>query len=281
MQYHADSNWLKEHLEDSNIRVIDCRFHLGNPDAGRVQYEQGHITGAVYFDLEKDLSGAVGKHGGRHPLPDFSQLKARLEESGINNDTTLVAYDAKEGAFASRFWWLLKYLGHDHVYILNGGFEAWTKAGYPVDDQIPKYERSEFIISENKEMLASYEEVKDIALNGNEAAVLVDSRENKRFIGIEEPIDRIAGHIPTAINKPWMEGLENGFFKPKHQQEERFAGLDKEQPVIVYCGSGVTATPNFIALKEAGFKHVKLYAGSYSDWVSYHDNPVGKGNAGS
>lgn len=281
MQYYADSNWLKEHLEDSNIRVIDCRFQLGNPDAGRVQYEHGHITGAVYFDLEKDLSGAVGKHGGRHPLPDFSQLKARLEELGINNDMTLVAYDSKEGAFASRFWWLLKYLGHDHVYILNGGFEAWTKAGNPVNNQIPQYSRSEFIISENKEMLASYEEVKDIALNGNKSAILIDSRENKRFLGIEEPIDRIAGHIPTAINKPWMEGLENGYLKSKQQQAERFADLDKEQPVIVYCGSGVTATPNFIALKEAGFKNVRLYAGSYSDWVSYHYNPVGKGNAGS
>jgi thiosulfate/3-mercaptopyruvate sulfurtransferase len=281
MQYYVDSDWLKEHLEDSDVRVIDCRFQLGNPDAGRVQYEHSHITGAVYFDLEKDLSGTVGTHGGRHPLPNFSQLKARLEESGINNDTTLVAYDAKESAFASRFWWLLKYLGHDKVYILNGGFEAWTKARNPVNDQIPKYSRSDFIISKNKEMLASYEEVKDLALNGSKSAILIDSRENKRFLGIEEPIDRIAGHIPTAINKPWMEGLENGYLKSKLQQEERFAGLDKEQPVIVYCGSGVTATPNFIALKEAGFKNVRLYAGSYSDWVSYEDNPVGKGNAGS
>ncbi|HAQ06438.1 MAG TPA: sulfurtransferase, partial [Bacillus bacterium] len=229
----------------------------------------------------KDLSGAVEVHGGRHPLPKSSHLKARLEEAGIDKETIIVAYDEKEGAFASRFWWLLKYLGHDKVYILSGGYEAWTKAQNPVDEVIPQYRKAEFNISETPDMLASYDEVKDIALNGKEDTILIDSREINRYLGIEEPIDRIAGHIPSAINKPWMEGLENGYFKSKEEQEMRFAGLDKDQPIIVYCGSGVTATPNFIALKEAGFKHVRLYAGSYSDWVSYEGNPVGKGKEGS
>lgn len=111
--------------------------------------------------------------------------------------------------------------------------------------------------------------------------MLIDSREQKRYLGIEEPIDRIAGHIPTAINKPWMEGLENGFFKSKTEQENRFADIAKNKPIIVYCGSGVTATPNYIALKKAGYSNVRLYAGSYSDWVSYEENPVKKENAGS
>lgn len=281
MQYQVDLNWLKDHLGDRNVRIIDCSYKLGDPEAGRTQYENGHIPGAVYFDLEKDLSGTVETHGGRHPLPNPGQLKNKLEESGISNDTILIAYDSKEGAYASRFWWMLKYLGHENVYILNGGFEDWKKAEFPVEQVIPKFEKAVFTITENKDMLASYQEVKEIALNGNQDTVLIDSREQRRYLGIEEPIDRVAGHIPTAINKPWMEGLENGFFKHKSEQENRFADIAKDTPIIVYCGSGVTATPNYIALKEAGYSNVRLYPGSYSDWVSYEENPVEKGNAGS
>jgi len=281
LQYQVDSKWLMDHLVDRNVRIVDCTYKLGDPEAGRTQYEQGHIPGAVYFDLEKNLSGAVETHGGRHPLPKQDQLKKKLEESGISNDTILIAYDSKEGAYASRFWWLLKYLGHEKIYILNGGLEAWKNAGYPVDHEIPKYDKAVFAISVNKDLLASYEEVKDIVLNRDRDTVLIDSREQKRYLGIEEPIDRIAGHIPTAINKPWMDGLENGFFKPITEQENRFADIAKDKPIIVYCGSGVTATPNYIALKEAGYSNVRLYAGSYSDWVSYEENPVEKGNAGS
>jgi thiosulfate/3-mercaptopyruvate sulfurtransferase len=280
LEYYVDLIWLKEHLDDHNVRIIDCRFKLGEPEAGENQYAHSHIPGAVYFDLEKDLSAPVEKHGGRHPLPVLSQLKARLEESGIVNDSIIVAYDNKEGAFASRFWWLLKYIGHEKVYILNGGFEAWTEAGYPVDGVVPQFRESNFSISEKAEMLASYEEVKDIALNVGKEVVLIDSREQRRYLGIEEPIDRVAGHIPSAINRPWMEGLENGFFKQKNEQKKRFADLEQDQSIIVYCGSGVTAIPNFIALKEAGYRNVRLYAGSYSDWISY-DNPVEKGNEGS
>jgi thiosulfate/3-mercaptopyruvate sulfurtransferase len=281
LQYQVDSKWLMDHLVDRNVRIVDCTYKLGDPEAGRTQYERGHIPGAVYFDLEKNLSGAVETHGGRHPLPKQDQLKNKLEESGISNDTIVIAYDSKEGAYASRFWWLLKYLGHEKIYILNGGFEAWKNAGYPVNHEIPNYEKAVFDISLNKDLLASYEEVKDIVLNRDRDTVLIDSREQKRYLGIEEPIDRIAGHIPTAINKPWMDGLENGFFKPKTEQENRFADIAKDKPIIVYCGSGVTATPNYIALKEAGYSNVRLYAGSYSDWVSYEENPVEKGNAGS
>ncbi|MBT2662358.1 sulfurtransferase [Bacillus sp. ISL-45] len=276
MRNHVDSKWLNDRLGDKDTRVVDCRFKLGNPDEGRLLYEQSHIPGAVYFDLEKDLSGSVGEHGGRHPLPETSQFKEKLQNAGIDNETTIVVYDGKEGAFASRMWWLLQYVGHEKVYILNGGFDAWKKAGYPTEESVTHYQKTNYTINENNDMLASYEEVKDIALEGNGSAILVDSRESRRYLGIEEPIDRIPGHIPTAINKPWMDGFENGFFKPRDEQEKRFKDLDFSEPIIVYCGSGVTATPNYIALKEAGFKNVRLYAGSYSDWVSYHENPVSK-----
>ena len=281
LQYQVDAKWLKDHLEDMTVKIIDCRFKLGDPEAGQSLYEQGHIPGAVYFDLEKDLSGAVGLHGGRHPLPSPDHLKNRLEEAGISNTSTLIAYDSKEGAFASRFWWLLKYLGHDKVYILNGGFESWLKAGYPETDVTSEYRKTVFTLKLKKDMLASYQEVKDFVQNGDSNTVLIDSREERRYLGIEEPIDRIPGHIPYAINKPWMEGFENGVFKPKSEQEERFADIPKDKAIIVYCGSGVTATPNYIALQAAGYSNVRLYAGSYSEWVSYEENPIEKGNAGS
>jgi thiosulfate/3-mercaptopyruvate sulfurtransferase len=276
LQIHVDSGWLHEHLGDENTIVVDCRFKLGASEEGRLLYERSHISGAVYFDLEKDMSGPVQEHGGRHPLPQTISFKERLQDAGIDNETTVVVYDGKEGAFASRLWWLLKYVGHEKVYILNGGFDAWEKGGYLTDNTVPHYPKTNYTINENEDMLASYEEVKEIALKGSGSAVLIDSRESKRYMGIEEPIDRVPGHIPTAVNKPWMEGLEDGYFKSRAEQEKRFAEQDPNRPIIVYCGSGVTATPNYIALKEAGFKDVRLYAGSYSDWVSYKENPVSR-----
>ena len=280
MKQHVEPSWLKDRLNDGHIRVVDCRFNLGNPDSGRLEYQRSHIPGAVYFDLEEDLSGPVREHGGRHPLPDLEELKAKLEKAGIENDSVLVAYDAKEGAFSSRFWWIMNYIGHEQVYILDGGLEAWREEGFLEDSLIPDYPPSSYTISVKSEMVASYEEVRDIALNGKEGTILIDSREEKRFLGEEEPIDRIPGHIPAAINKPWMEGFKNGRFKSKEEQVKRFSGISKELSLIVYCGSGVTATPNYIALKEAGYENVKLYTGSYSDWVSYEHNPVSKGKEG-
>lgn len=161
--------------------------------------------------------------------------------------------------------------------MLNGGFKGWVEAGYPTTKEVPKPESAQYKVSIRKEMLATYEEIKEIVANKKKSPILIDSREKTRYLGKEEPIYKIPGHIPGAIHKFWAEGLENGFFKGSEEQKKRFAELDQKEPIIVYCGSGVTATPNYIALKIAGYQNVKLYAGSYSDWVSYSDNPVEKG----
>jgi thiosulfate/3-mercaptopyruvate sulfurtransferase len=153
------------------------------------------------------------------------------------------------------------------------------EAGYKTSKNIPENETTEFEVSIRKEMLASYEEVKEVVEQRKKSSILIDSREERRYIGEVEPIDRVAGHIPGAINKFWTEGLDQGSFKESEEQKNRFAELDTKNPVIVYCGSGVTAAPNYIALKMAGFENVKLYAGSYSDWVSYDQNPVEKGKS--
>ncbi|WP_342614089.1 sulfurtransferase [Peribacillus frigoritolerans] len=261
-------------LNSQEIRICDCRFQLGSPDTGYNEYKQDHISGAVYFDLEKDLSGQVQEHGGRHPLPDLETFKNKLESNGITNDMVLIAYDGGEGSFASRFAWLLSYLGHRKVYVLNGGFRAWRDEGYPIDSNQTKYMPSEYHIDLNDSVFASFQTVKDYTMNRPDDIVLMDSRESKRYEGIEEPIDKKAGHIPGAVNKVWTNVLENGYFKKKEDLQSNFSGIGKDKEIIVYCGSGVTASPNYIALKEAGFKDVKIYIGSYSDWISYDDNPI-------
>lgn len=274
MSFIIEKEELLPMLNSQDIRICDCRFQLGSPDSGYNEYKKDHISGAVYFDLEKDLSGQVQEHGGRHPLPDLETFKNKLESNGITNDTVLIAYDGGEGSFASRFVWLLSYLGHQKVFVLNGGFRAWRDAGYPIDSNQTKYVPTEYHIDLNESVFASFQTVKDYTMNRPDAIVLMDSRESKRYEGIEEPIDKKAGHIPGAVNKVWTNVLENGYFKKKENLQSNFTGIGKDKEIIVYCGSGVTASPNYIALKEAGFKDVKIYIGSFSDWISYDDNPI-------
>ncbi|WP_064091399.1 sulfurtransferase [Rossellomorea aquimaris] len=275
MKYVKDIHWLKGNIDKAHVKVLDCRFSLKNPIEGRKQYAVEHIPGAVYFDLEKDLSGHIKKHGGRHPLPNMKNFLRKIEEAGIENDTTIIAYDFNEGAYAGRCWWLFRYLGHKNVYVLNGGIKAWKEAGFTTDSIVPTYRPTSYKPSFNEKIVSSQEEIKG-ALNGARNVTIIDSRNKERYLGIEEPIDRIPGHIPGAINAPWTEGVQGGYFLSVEEQKKRFEHLNKNEPVIVYCGSGVTATPNFMALEEAGFQDVKLYVGSYSDWVSYEGNRVEK-----
>jgi thiosulfate/3-mercaptopyruvate sulfurtransferase len=275
MHFVKSVDWLMNHLNDRNVKVIDCSFSLGDSLAGKTSYLKEHIPGAVYFDLEKDLSGHLKEHGGRHPLPNMKNFLRKIENAGIDNESMIIAYDQGEGAFASRCWWLFRYMGHEQVFILNGGFKAWKEKGLETQTTIPDYDESSYTPSFNEDMLASLEEVERIS-EGKSRAILLDSRSKERYLGLEEPIDRIPGHIPNAVNTPWTEGVDKGFFHNLDRQKQRFASFDKEDRIVVYCGSGVTATPNILALLEAGFQDVKLYAGSYSDWVSYDHHKVDK-----
>ncbi|KIL44153.1 sulfurtransferase [Jeotgalibacillus soli] len=276
MKNVVDVNWLYDRLGDQQLRIIDCRFSLQHPNEGRLLYEKEHIPGAVYFDLEKDLSGKAGKHGGRHPLPQQDQLKELLEKAGIDHATTVIAYDGGEGAFASRCWWLLRYFGHDKVYVLDGGIRKWKENGYLLDHVIPAVKEKTFIPMIQENMIINHEGIQDI-VQGKTMATLIDSRAKERYAGIQEPIDRVPGHIPGAVNKDWVEGLKDGLFLSGEKQEERFSDFSKTTPLIVYCGSGITATPNVLALEEAGYTNVKLYPGSYSDWISYEENEIETG----
>lgn len=274
MKYIVGKEWLLKNINQDQVRIVDCRFSLADSKKGRMEYEKSHLPGAVYFGLEKDLSGEVAPHGGRHPMPNIEELTKKLEEAGIGKTTTVVAYDDGEGAFSARFWWLLSYLGHEKAYILDGGYKGWIETNYPITTEIPFFKKSSFQISIQPAIMAEMAEVKKISTGYSDHVVLIDSREEKRYLGIEEPIDKKKGHIPGAINKPWFEGFHEGRYKSVEEQKQRFADLTPDKEIIVYCGSGVTAAPNFLALKEAGFEKVKLYVGSFSDWISYGENEI-------
>ena len=205
-----------------------------------------------------------------------AELAGRLSRVGIGNDSRVVAYDDQGGAMASRLWWLLRYLGHENVFVLAEGFSAWKKDGYPVNADQKVLIPATFLATVQHSMLVEMEEVQESL--GSEERVLVDSREAPRYRGEVEPLDKKAGHIPGARNKFWKGVLqENGSFKSPEALAEHFADLPRDKELVVYCGSGVTATPNVLALSEAGFEKVKLYAGSWSDWISYEGNPTAVG----
>lgn len=273
--------WLLARLYEPELVIVDCRFELGKPLAGREAYQASHIPGAIYLDLEEDLSAPVGVHGGRHPLPAPEDLAARLGRAGIGNNSLVVAYDDQGGMNAARLWWLLRWLGHDNVVVMDQGFSAWVAGGFPVTDAQRVIIPAAFIPHVRPEMLADVDEVRRKL--GDPGVLLVDSRDASRYAGEHEPIDAKAGHIPGAIQRFWKDVLdEHGVWKPEPALREQLApvtaALEDGREVIVYCGSGVSACPNLLALHRLGYSNARLYAGSWSDWISYEGNAIAVGD---
>ncbi|KOO50742.1 sulfurtransferase [Priestia koreensis] len=264
---------VKSALSDPSVRVVDCRFDLGNRSTGAHVYKEAHIPGAVYAHLEEVLSSPVLEHGGRHPLPSVDNFVSYLEAQGITNDTKVIAYDDQGGAMASRFFWLMKYVGNQETYILNGGFQAWKEAGYDVTKDVTSYPKASYTPMVQHDMKVDMEQLKNKLLT--EDVLVIDSREEKRYKGLEEPIDAKAGHIPGAQNKFWKGILKSEQrWASAEELRAHFSDIDRTKEIIVYCGSGVTACPNIVALLEAGFTNVKLYPGSWSDWITYEGNLI-------
>jgi thiosulfate/3-mercaptopyruvate sulfurtransferase len=268
--------WVAEHLHDPNVAVVDCRFVLGSPDKGREGYKAGHIPGAVYFDLEKDLSAPKAAHGGRHPWPKAEEIAEKLGQAGIGNNTTIILYDEQKGAMAARAYWVLRYVGHKNVALLDGGFPAWKAAQQPVTAEIPSRQPVTYVPHVEAGWLR---DVQDVRRNlETKEALLIDSRAFIRYTGEEETVDPIGGHIPGALNYDWQHVVdENGVWKTKEELEAHFTKLPRDREVIVYCGSGVTACANLFALERLGYQNVKLYPGSWSDWISYPENEKATG----
>ncbi|MEE3716898.1 sulfurtransferase [Tumidithrix elongata RA019] len=267
----VSAEWLRSHLDDPQVVIVDCRFSLADPELGRQQYLAGHIPNAHYLDLNRDLSSPVQKHGGRHPLPNLEQLAAKFSKMGIRsgeNPTLVIAYDDSRFAFASRLWWLLSYLGHDRVALLDGGFTGWSNAAYPISTELPVPLKTpvDFIPNLQSDRVVDIEVVK--AKKDLPNVALVDSREGDRYRGEREPIDPITGHIPGAVNYPWQEVTDSQGYVLADRRS-RWQAVEDRDEIIVYCGSGVTACVNLLSLKLAGLETGKLYAGSWSDWCSY------------
>ncbi|WP_018753853.1 sulfurtransferase [Paenibacillus sanguinis] len=285
MNQMVSKEWLLARMYEPDLVIVDCRFWLNDPHAGRERYNEAHIPRAVYLDLDEDLSAPLSQHGGRHPMPEPEQMAHTFGQAGLSQDDRIVIYDDNDGMIAARLWWMLTYLGHTQVFLLEQGYSAWKKAAFPITADQPVVIPKTFEARPQPELIATLEEVREIIYQDPSARVeaagpkvLIDSRERKRYLGLEEPIDAKAGGIPNAFNYFWKEVLtEEGRLKPTAALEEHFSGLDKNQEIVVYCGSGVSACPNILALKQIGFKHVKLYPGGWSDWISYPDNPVAKG----
>ena len=268
-------------LDDPDVRLIDCRFELTDPGAGRRSYDKGHIPGAVYADLDIDLAGPVGAGTGRHPLPDPAKLAETFARFGIGRDTRVVVYDAGSGGVAARAWWLLRWLGHDNAAVLDGGLSAWLASGGATETDAPRVKGGSFVaavrqalVLETPEIVASGESAHDLNL--------IDARAKERYIGAEEPIDKVAGHIPGTLNLPYTDNVcDDGRWKSPAELRNRLAELIGEprgQEWAVMCGSGVTACHLVIAGLLAGYDEPRVYIGSWSEWISDPSRPTATGS---
>lgn len=256
--------------ENPKAIIIDCRYDMSNPPEGFNQYQVSHLIGAHYIDLDKDMTADLAEHGGRHPLKDLEIFTEKIGSFGVESESQIIIYDNGELAMASRLWFMLKLIGLE-AFIIEGGFQACQNI-LKTDASIPSTVVSKLEMAYQDKFIRDIEAVKT-ALR-KEDSVLVDSRSNSRYLGLEEPFDKVAGHIPGAINLFWKDNFSQGNMSQNlDQMKEFFDGLDKYNEIIFHCGSGITGCVNMFFLNELGIES-KLYAGSYSDWVSYDDNVV-------
>ena len=272
---------LAKHVTDMDWVILDCRHDLLNPDAGRDGFAIGHIQNAQFANVDTDLSGpkigADGKFRGRHPLPERGALIETLRSWGINDNTQVVAYDAHGGMYASRVWWLLRWIGHQAVAVLDGGLAAWQSAGLPLVTPTASRPRGQVTEKPTLTHTASLAEVMDNL--SSKARTVVDARAPDRYRGENETIDPVGGHIPGAKNRFFKDNLgADGRFKPGTQLKQEFAPLFDSAPnAILQCGSGVTACHNLLAMEVAGLHGAALYPGSWSEWCSDPARPIATG----
>jgi thiosulfate/3-mercaptopyruvate sulfurtransferase len=265
----ANENWL----------VVDCRFDLMNPAAGEAAYRDGHIPGAVYAHLDRDLAAPISPTSGRHPLPDPKRFAALLGKWGVTDRTQVVAYDADNAAYAARLWWLARWIGHRRVAVLDGGLKAWTQSGHPTTREAPSRTPSTFQPRPDRSLWLDTKQVAERLQQPGWR--LLDARAPERYAGEIEPIDRVAGHVPGAVNHPFATNLtaEGRFAAPtelRARYERSQAGVD-DGHTIVMCGSGVTACNLLLAMEAAGKTGAQLYEGSWSEWIRDPARAVARG----
>ncbi|HXG88790.1 MAG TPA: sulfurtransferase [Vicinamibacterales bacterium] len=274
-----DPATLSKHTTDASFVVIDCRFDLADPAKGEQLYLESHIPGARYAHLDRDLSGEKTRVGGRHPLPTAQQMRDRFGALGIDASKQVIVYDADSGMHASRLWWMLRFMGHDAVALFDGGFARWLREGRPVASG-PENARSATFTGTPQE--AGRLDAESVAAGLDDPTrVLVDARAETRFRGENETLDKAAGHIPGARNHFFQHNLsDDKTFKSADElraQWQRLLGGAPPEQVVMYCGSGVTACHNLLAMEHAGLGGARLYPGSWSDWSSDPNRPIATG----
>ncbi|MBI5790833.1 MAG: sulfurtransferase [Rhodocyclales bacterium] len=260
-------------------RVFDCRHDLRNTQYGRQAHAQGHIPGALFLHLDDDLSGPTNGSNGRHPLPDADAFARRMSECGVDQETQVVAYDNEGGIFASRLWWLLRWLGHERVAVLDGGLAGWKRSKRALEATISAVAPRQFV-PRPRDMAVDVGRV--LAELGSPRMLMLDARSPERFRGENETLDPVGGHIPGAVNRFYFDNLDDDgcFFKPVGELRAEFAALLGDRPpeqVVQQCGSGVTACHNLLAMELAGLSGSKLYPGSWSEWCADPARPVARG----
>ena len=270
---------LATRLDDPDWIIFDCRFTLTDTSAGQRAYDKMHIPGARYVHLDNDLASAVTETSGRHPLPDPELLAHKLGNWGVDSRKQVVVYDDTFGAMASRLWWLLRWLGHDNVALLDGVYPKWMREKRPLTDAASMPKPTTFHVSLNDSLWVDVVYVEEVTSTGNH--LLIDARAEERFSGEVEPLDLVAGHIPGAINRPYEDNLDIGgdFLSADELKEEYKAQTGDIPPeyIIHMCGSGVTACHNILAMEHAGITGTRLYAGSWSEWITDRSRQVDSG----
>ena len=276
-----DAHELKSRINDSDLRIIDSRFDHADPGAGRRAYLQGHIPGAVFADLDRDLAAPISPQSGRHPLPDVAEFAATLGRLGVTNASNVVVYDAGNGALAARAWWLLRWLGHARVRLLDGGLAHWIASAGPVVSGAEQVSETQFLPEPRDDMVLTTAELES-DVDAIASMRLYDARDAARFRGEIEPIDPVAGHVPGSLSLPFPVSLDvDGRWKSQKALEQLWLsvlGEDRNAPWAVMCGSGVTACHLVISGVQAGYREPRLYVGSWSEWIRDPERPVGLGN---
>lgn len=276
MSEHMTLVGVDELARNPQWRVFDCQHDLGNPALGEQQYREGHIPHALHAHLDRDLSSPSNGGNGRHPLPSAGAFAAWLERQGVQNRDQIVAYDASGGMYAARLWWLLRWVGHRAVAVLDGGLPRWIAAGHAVSTEQPQFPATTYEAAPDSRAQVGVQDV--LANLTTHTSVLIDARSPERYQGIGETLDRVGGHIPGARNRYYMDNLQaDGLFKPAEQLRSEFAAVLQDTPagaVIAQCGSGVTACHNLLAMEIAGLRGARLYPGSWSEWCADPERPV-------
>jgi thiosulfate/3-mercaptopyruvate sulfurtransferase len=268
---------LAKNLENPSFVIFDCRHELANPAFGLAAYAESHVPGARFANVDKDLSATPNGSNGRHPLPDPDVFMAWLGRMGVSRDSQVVAYDQAGGAYGARLWWMLRWVGHARVAVLDGGWQAWTGAGQPVTREVPRARPATFAGTPDESRVDTAYVARHL---NSPDMLLIDARANDRYRGQNETIDPVAGHIPGALNRPFKDNLEaSGRFKSSAELRAAFEplldGLPAER-VVHQCGSGITACHNLLAMEIAGLGGSRLYAGSWSEWIADPGRPIAR-----